>query len=187
MKKVIIAVFAVATAAVAAQAQGVARDFNEFGRMYLNSVSPKKEDWLSKQIHKEIEKQDLAHARAMKKKADEAKKQESAAQAAQPAQTKKTETQVPSYYYGREGKLLALSDRAAQVVTDDQQAQPKQSANASNNQQAAKKPAEQKKEEETYKGSFWGYLGFGPYPGETREQYRLHLESTRYASGQAFK
>lgn len=37
MKKTVIAVCAFGLAAAAAQAQGVARDFNEFGRMYRNS------------------------------------------------------------------------------------------------------------------------------------------------------
>ena len=169
MKKVLVVVLTVTAAAVAAQAQGVARDFNTFAE-YAPTITPVANPAPAKanasvkktlkaalaKVEREIQKQHIAFLRAEQQKAEVANQ----AQATSEVKTTKDQT-TP----------------AAQ--TTDKKAADKPAVNTQ------KKTADKK--EETYEGSFWGYLGFGPYPGETHDQYRAHLESQSYAAGQPFK
>lgn len=89
MKKVIITVCAVVAAAAAAQAQGVARDVNYFGREYLA---------MKAQESKQEARQTQAIEKAVRKAAEKQRHQQMlAAKAAQPAQTtKKAATAKPA-------------------------------------------------------------------------------------------
>ncbi len=169
MKKIVIAVFAVATAAVAAQAQGLGtvRDINYFGQEYLQA-QVKQAEAATKKVEAEIQRQHIAHLRAEQKKQQAAQQQaKSSEQAAQ--------NQTPSYYYGREGKLLALSDRTAQVINGgatDQQSAGEKTAQSTAKQAAPAKKAAKKKV------SLWRYLlPGGRLPGESWEDYNTRMSS----------
>lgn len=184
MKRIIIAVLAVTAAAVTAQAQGVARDFNTFAQnaptvtltkadsVQTSEALAKKTAAAAAKIEREVQRQRIAHLRA-----EEAKKQAAAsAQAAGPATTadKQEGAQVPSYYYGREGKMLALGDKMAETVSDNSKsAQPAQTKTSANQTKKTKE-----------KVSFWRYILPGPLPNESWSEYSKRMS---YAGSQPFK
>jgi len=196
MKKIVITVFAVTTAAVAVHAQGVARDFNTFAEYaptiifgsadtQSGSSTNKNLQAAMKKVEREIQKQHIAFLRAEQEKAEQAQKPTNAsAQAAQPvgkaAKSEGTQAQVPSYYYGREGKLLALSDKTAEVIKENST----ETKQANTQSATSKKETTVKKEEKEEKVSFWRYLLPGRLPNESWESYNNRMS---YAANQPFK
>ena len=183
IKNILISAAVIATAAAAAQAQGwgTVRDINDFGKEYLLK---KQTQTAMQKVEKEAQKQEIAYLRAQQKKAEQqaaeqAKQQqpkESSAQEAKPAQQAQA-SQTPSYYYGREGKLLALSDKTAEVL--DSQAEP------AGKQTAAKPEAKKSTEAKPKKKvSIWRYFLPGPMPGESWSAYNQRMS---YAGSQPFK
>ena len=219
MKKAMIAVFAITTVAVAAQAQGTVRDVNGFGREYAQAqVKPAKAATAAAKpqaeatpvvndvtrvsiqsfglagdfnefgqlyvqntqkavakVQREIEKQNIARLRAEQAKQEAAQAQ----QAAVPAPTAQAQQEVamsgvPYYYYGPEGKILALSDQMAGTPTDNEA-----SAKSAQAEQTSKKT---KAAPKILKGSRWGYIGFGPLPNESEEDYMFRMQQIALSS-----
>lgn len=180
IKNILISAAVVATVAAAAQAQGwgTVRDINSYGEEYLLEMRTKA---AMQQVEKEAQKQHIAQLRAQQQKAQQAQQaqqqqpKEAAAQQAKPAQ--QAEAQTPSYYYGKEGKILALSDKTAEVLNGQAEPAGKQTAA----KPKAKKSTEAKSKKKT---SFWRYLLPGPMDGESWEAYNQRMS---YAGSQPFK
>ena len=170
MRKVIVAVCVGVLAAVAAQAQGLGtvRDINDFGRKYMESQKNKpaqrrvvtKVKGKTDRLTKVLERKALLIQQEQQKKLTEK---------AAPAESTRVEKKsYPSYYYGREGKMMALSELTRQVAS-------RKKAAKADKQQAARAEAAPKDTTEE-EPSWWRaiFLG-GRFPGETKEDYRARL------------
>lgn len=185
MKKVIVTACVAVLAAAAAQAQswGTAGDINRFGQEYLAKQKKSEQrlitqqaDKQSRELAKEVERQALL---AKYKQAAEAKKTNNGCTSAD----KKESGSCPHYYYGREGKMMALGELTHQLAAKRKAAKAKAKAN-----QAPQKVDVVKEDEEGEKTSWWKaiFLG-GPYPGESKESYRARLAVRGYPANQPFK
>ena len=170
MKKVIVTACVAVLAAAAAQAQswGTAGDINRFGQEYLAKQKKSEQrlitqqaDKQSRELAKEVERQALL---AKYKQAAKAKKANNSCTSAD----KKESGSCPHYYYGREGKMMALSELTRQVAS-------RKKAAKADKQQAARAEAAPKDTTEE-EPSWWRaiFLG-GRFPGETKEDYRARL------------
>lgn len=119
---------------------------------------------------------DLAVKRATVKQAREAAK---AAEKSGSVQSNKTDSSYPSYFYGREGHMMALGEVVAQKIS----APKAKSAAKQAPGQTAKKAAPQKEEASLLKAIFLG----GRFPGETEEQYKVRRQVQASPAGQPFK
>lgn len=185
MKKVIVTACVAVLAAAAAQAQswGTAGDINRFGQEYLAKQKKSEQrlitqqaDKQSRELAKEVERQALL---AKYKQAAKAKKANNSCTSAD----KKESGSCPHYYYGREGKMMALGELTHQLVAKRKAAKAKAKANP-----APKKVDVVKEDEEGEKTSWWKaiFLG-GRYPGESKEAYRARLAVRGYPCNQPFK
>lgn len=175
IKTIIISAVVIATAALTAQAQGLGtvRDINSYGEEYLLEMRAKE---AMKRVQKEAEKQRMARIRAEQEKAAKAKQQKAENKSAT-AQTTDANA-MPSYYYGREGKVLALSDRTAEALKGSSKDAKPAEAKPAAKQEAPKKASKKK-------GCFLKYLlPVGRFPGESWEDWNARMSS---AASQPFK
>lgn len=167
-------VVAVGLAAIAAQAQGTGdgRVTSEvWGRAYnathanSNKTVAKKDSWqvsFAKKMEREQVRlaQQIAKAEKAKEQAQKAE-EENAQAAAKPATANGG---APYYYYGREGKVMALSD--ALSGENAKQAKPAKRA----------RPAKKVKAEKKSDGNwFTRLMGFAKYENETEEEWMSRL------------
>ncbi len=171
MKKIVITVCAVGLAAVAAQAQGVARDVNTFGQMYLDS----KKASTQKVQAKKAQKRERAQMSQLEKK----------------IRSEIVRQQAPLVYsfgaagdanvYGRqylEGQAVRTSQQNAGTETDTAVAGAKKTAPA----KPVKTTDGKKKEERSLLSRI-----FGRRSHESEEDYKLRLRLMGYPSTQPFK
>ena len=185
MKKVIVTACVAVLAAAAAQAQswGTAGDINRFGQEYLAKQKKSEQrliaqqaDKQSRELAKEVERQALL---AKYKQAAKAKKTNNGCTSAD----KKESAPCPHYYYGREGKMMALGELTHQLAAKRKAAKAKAKANP-----APKKVDVVKEEEDADEPSWWRAIFFGGrFPGESVENYRARLAVQGYPCNQPFK
>ena len=172
MKKVIITVCVAFVAAAAAQAQGLGtvRDINSFGTEYMKAPAS---------THKRVERKENTQKDAFSKAFE---KQVLKKQREMYAQVN-TEKAWQGDYHGTQTaatqKQAAKPTKKADSKAATKEAQPSKRSEQQNEQ--ANKPA--KKE----KGSWWGALFGGRYPGESDESFRFRLEMRTYPAAQPFK
>ena len=84
------------------------------------------------------------------------------------------ENKVPFYYYGCEGKIMALSDLTQRAIK---------------NKKESKKQFKKKEKQDTVQKVNWFRIIFlnGRYPGETDKEYRERLNSLGLPANQPFK
>jgi len=178
MKKVVITVVAVGFAAVAASAQNLAdaRFTAECMRgvacaraqkaTATASSKPAKKDGSTMSWFKRIEQEQVRVARLAQEQAAQTEQTAKAEEAAeQPAAQKPAAKPqgLPSYYYGREGHIMALSDATVEAL----KAEP-----------APAKPAKKAKAKKKSEGCwFTRMMGFDKYENETEEEWQARLTS----------
>lgn len=118
--------------------------------------------YMKKQEEQQKQKVDTLEV-AIKKAAEKAK-----------LKAKVKENKVPFYYYGREGKIMVLSDLTQRAIK---------------NKKESKKQFKKKEKQDTVQKVNWFRIIFlnDRYPGETDKEYRERLNSLGLPANQPFK
>lgn len=179
MNKIIVTACVAVLAAAAAQAQswGTAGDINLFGQQYLESKKvQQKVDSVAKNVERQILLAKVAQykqAVAQKAAAGEEDRQKEQRVAA------KASDSCPSYYCGREGKVIVLGELILDKIADKKA----EKAEDVRQGEVEKATEPQDKKASLFKAVFLG----GRYPWETEEDYRVRQSVRGLPATQPFK